>query len=157
MYFVCLSGETLKVLLTKWLILLFVVVTVFAVSLRFSEQHGPMAARGCFLAIGLSLIAAVTGFIPFMLSSKNKASKFFISLLTGAGLRVAVTAIGVVVITVIISKEQRFWFLAWAGIYYLLFLSIETFEAVRCIKKLEFENDIDANNERHNARKYESS
>lgn len=147
----------MKVLLAKWLILLFVVVTVFVATLRISEQYGPMAKRGCVLAIYLSLVAAITGIIPFLLSSKKTARKFFASLLTGAAIRVAITAVGVVVVTVIISEEQRFWFLVGTGVFYLLFLTIETIEAVRCMKKLEFENDIDADNDRHVACKYESS
>ena len=113
--------------MAKWLILLFVVVTVFAATLRISEQYGPMAKRGCVFAIYLSLVAAITGIIPFLLSSKKTARKFFASLLTGAAIRVAITAVGVVVVTVIISEEQRFWFLAWTGVFYLLFLCIETF------------------------------
>jgi len=147
----------LKGLLVKILILFFVVVTVFSASLRLTEQYGSMATRGCVLAIRLSLIAAVTGFIPFLRSSKKTVHKCFIALLTGAGLRVFVTAVGIVVLTIIISREQRFWFLVWTGVFYLLFLFIETTEAVRCIKKLEFENDIDADNDQLVACEYESS
>ncbi len=147
----------MKDVLIKLLILLLVVVTVIAVSLRFSEVHGPMATRGCVLAIGLSLFAAAAGIIPLLRSLKKTADKFFMALLFGAGLRVFVTAVGIVVITVVARKEQRFWFLAWTGVFYLLFLCIETIEAVYCMKKLEFGNDIDTDGDKYDACEYESS
>ena len=147
----------LKGLSTKLLIELFVVLTVIAISLRFSEQYGPNAVKGCVFAIVLSLIAAFAGIMPLLMSGKKRAYKFFISLLTGAGIRIGITALGVIVAIVILEKEQRFWFLAWTGVFYLLFLGIETIEAVYCIKKLEFENDTLAENSGHDAGKYESS
>ena len=151
------QARTLKGLLIKILVLLLVVVTVIASSLRFSEQHGTMATKGCVIAIFLSFIAAILGLFPFLMSRKKKVSKLFLSLIVGAGIRITVVALGVVVITVIVAKEQRFWFLAWTAVFYLLFLGIETTEAVCCIKKLEFENDIDSDNDGHDACKYESS
>lgn len=150
-------ARTLKGLLVKILVPLLVVVTVIALSLRFSEQHGPMATKGCLIAICLSFFAAILGLIPFLMSRKKKVSKLFLSLIVGTGIRITVIALGVVVITVIIAKEQRFWFLAWTGVFYLLFLGIETTEAICCVKKLEFENDIDSDNAGHDAGKYESS
>lgn len=132
-------------------------VTVIAISLRISEQHGEMAAEACIYAISLNFFAAALGMVPFAMAANKKAKKFFFALLIGSGIRIAVTVLGVIVITVITTKQQRFWFLAWAGIFYLLFLAIETAEAVRCIRKLELENDFDADNNEYDSCKYESS
>ena len=147
----------MKGLLVKILVLLLVVATVIASSLRFSEQHGQTATDGCVIAIFLSFIAAILSLIPFLMSRKKKASKLLVSLVVGAVIRITVVAIGIVVVTVIVAKEQRFWFLAWTAVFYLFFLAIETAEAVFCIKKLEFENDIDSDNDEYDACKYESS
>lgn len=147
----------MKDLLIKILLVLLVVVTAISISLRFSEVYGPMARRGCVLAIGLSLFAAVAGTIPLLRSSKEKADKFFIALLFGSGLRVFVTAVGIVVIIVTAEREQRFWFLAWTVVFYLLFLCIETIEAVYCMKKMGFGNDFDTDDDKYDACEYESS
>ena len=147
----------MKCLLIKLSILSLVIATVIASSMRFSEQYGPMAAKGCVIAIALSFFAAVAGIIPFLMSSKKNVGKLFISLIVGASIRVAVTGLGIVVITVTVDKEQRFWFLVWTGVFYLLFLGIETIEAACCIKKLEFINDTGSDNDEHDTVKYESS
>lgn len=147
----------MKGLLIKILVVLFVVVTAISVSLRFSEVHGPMARRGCVLAVYLSLFAAAAGIIPLMRASKDKADKLFVAMLFGAAIRIVITGGGIAVITIIAEKEQRFWFLAWTVVFYLLFLCIETIEAVYCMKKLEFENGIDTDDDKCDACEYESS
>ena len=134
-----------------------IIVTVISASLRFSEQHGQMARSGCLKAIGLSVFAAIAGIIPFLVSKKKNVNKLFISLIIGAVIKVLLTGIGVVVITVIAAKEQRYWFLVFTAVFYLLFLVIETSEAVFCVRKLEFENDNESVKNKHDSCRYESS
>jgi Na+/phosphate symporter len=136
---------------------LLIIVTVISASLRISEQHGPMAKKGCVLAVVLSIFAAAMGLIPFLVSKKKKAAKLFMSLIIGAIIRVTLTVMGVVLITVIAAKEQRFWFLVFTAVFYLLFLGVETVEVVCCIKKLEFENDNESDKNGHDSCEYEPS
>ena len=96
----------MKGLLIKILILLLILVTVISASLRFSEQHGPMAQKGCIYAIGVNILAAVAGIIPFLISKKKEATKPFLALIIGASIRVLLTAIGIVVITVLAAKDR---------------------------------------------------
>lgn len=134
-----------------------ITVTVISALLRFSEQHGPMAKKGCLAAVMLALFAALVGVIPFLLSKKKNAVKLFTALITGAVIRVTITALGIGVITIFAPKEQRFWFLVFTAVFYMLFLSIETVEVVCCVKKLEFENDNDFVKNGRDTCKYESS
>ena len=129
----------MKFLSWKVAMLCFMLAFIFAFTYRICEQHGLEARQACFWAIWLNAVAGLLGLIPASLVSESGSYAFFIAVVVGAAMRIVVTAIGIILIILLLDPNRE-WFLSVAGGFYAVILVIETVFGVKVLRKLQLKD-----------------
>jgi len=98
---------------------------LFALAYGISPAMGPSARAGCRLAIFLVGIAVVFWIVLIRQRSRSARQMVEAVLCGGAWVRLRTTAVGILVIGMLVEQEL-FWFLGWTGFFYMAVLVVES-------------------------------
>lgn len=104
-----------------WVIL----AVVMFVAYRLCQMFEWGSSTACLGAIYLVLIAGALGFLPLVRAREGNVEGFLAGILLGAFIRFFLTAAGAVLVVLKVNIEHK-WFLIWTGIFYFVYLVMET-------------------------------
>ena len=99
------------------------------VLLRFSELGGAHAEHACRVSLKLGAAVGLLGFYPVLVSIGGSGWGVMSGALLGGAVRVAIGAIGFVLIT-IFTQTHTLWLLVYSGAVYAVMLWADTMMAI---------------------------
>jgi hypothetical protein len=106
---------------------------------RMSESAGEQINRACLLALFVTGLGGLCGIYPISRAWGKEVYGILIGIMVASTIRLLISGVGVAIIT-FFTNVHRSWFVLFLGIYYLLFMAIETWLGLWVLRNSQLSN-----------------
>lgn len=119
--------------------IMFLAALLGMVVFRMSQPAGQDVHRACFWSFIVTGVAGACGIYPVSKAWGKEAYGVLIGIMIASVIRLLISGAGVAIIA-FFTNIHRSWFVLFLGIYYLLFLTVETWLAIWVLRNSQLKN-----------------
>jgi len=113
---------------------------IFLLTYRYCELAGPKAEKACILAIITATLGGLSAFWPLSKVWRREPEKMVVSVFLGGAIRILIGFVGVVIIFFFTGISRK-WFLGCYGIFYTVFLLVDSWLIIRLLNNYGLNKD----------------
>lgn len=119
--------------------MLFIAALLAMIIYRMSESKGGHVQRACLISLIITGAGGLCGIYPISRAWGKDVYGVLIGIMVASVIRLLISGAGVAIIT-FFNSVHRSWFVLFLGLYYLLFLAVETWLALWVLRNSQLDD-----------------